>query len=234
MDNLALEIFVRSLCVVPSSARYVEFKSFEYFRDTLYRLFRNLYNGYIGGEFIEVMQNLITGQIVDAYVRAWNDEGGDGDPPAYLNQSAEQMVNEQQSFVEPLYKDIVDARVNETSFEPFMMRADMWANRYKEAQGNAVALIEAETGGKQVWTLGATEKHCPFCSSYNGIVAFVSEWITADVHPQNAPNHALTGIKDGEKGCEGWLCDCRLASTDKRRSPKALDRIMNIALQGVL
>jgi len=222
MPNFNHEIPIRAMCAVPTSAAYLEFKSFEYFRDTLNRLFRNLYNGYIGGEFVEVMRNLILGQIVDAYVRVWSEQGGDGDPPAYLNQSAETMVKEQQSFVEPLYKDIVDARVNETSFEPFKIRAEMWAARYKEAEQNAVQLITQETGGKLIWIYDPTKEHCTTCEQLHLVVAFASEWERSGLKPQHAPNDMLE--------CGGWQCGCTLTATDKRRSPNAMDKLLTIGL----
>jgi len=86
-------------------------------------------------------------------------------------------------------------------------------------------LITAENGGNLEWKLGATERHCPMCKGFDGIVARASEWEALDVHPQGAPNPALTGELNGEKGCEGWLCDCSLTPTDKRRSPGAYGRI---------
>ena len=39
---------------------------------------------------------------------------------------------------------------------------------------------------------------------------------------------ALTGERGGEKGCQGWLCDCSLVVTDQRRSPKVFETLINI------
>jgi hypothetical protein len=209
----------------PRVGMYLEFKTFEFFRRTLTRLVRSLYNGFIGGEFVETISNLIRGQIIDAHVRAWNDEGGEGDPPPYLRVHAEGMVSKQLEHVQGFYTDIVDARINQTSIDPLLMRSDMWANRYNEAYNDAVKYITQESGGKLIWIYGEAE-HCETCQSLNGIVAFASEWTTSGFKPQSAPNALLE--------CGGWQCKCRLEVTTKRRTPKALDRLMNIAVSRVI
>jgi len=192
-----------------------------YFKNNIVRLVKSLFNGNIGGEFVDLMKNLIRGQIIDAHVKAWQDEGGDGAPPDYLKAAAESMIQDQHSFVEAYYKDIVDARVDKTSIEPLLSRADLWANRYNEAYNNSVQLITEETGGRLIWQLGQREEHCDTCAALTGIVATAKEWATSGFKPQNAPNPLLE--------CGGWKCGCTLQPTKKRRSPRALDTLMNIA-----
>jgi hypothetical protein len=199
-----------------------EYKTLEYFRSNIVRLVKSLYNGYIGGEFKGLMKSLINGQLIDAHVKAWQDEGGDGDVPTYLRDHAEKMISDQQDFVEAYYKDIVNAKVDKTPIDPLLSRADLWATRYTEAYNDSVKLITEETGGRLVWQLGATEEHCATCAQLNGIVATAKEWITSGIKPQGAPNDLLE--------CGGWKCDCSLTVTKKRRSPRALDTLINIAV----
>lgn len=195
-------------------------KTYAFFLRTMERLIRSVYDGNLGGEFIEIAKNLIDGQISQAYTQAWNDEGTGGALPAYLSDAAAAMIADQQQYVDGLYRDIVDARVDETALAPLLARAALWANRWNEAYDHGVHLITLNNGGKEIWVLGATEEHCPTCSALNGIVAYAREWEELGVAPQNAPNDKLE--------CGGWRCDCRREPTDKRRSPKAFETILNI------
>lgn len=197
-----------------------ERKTYEYFLATLLRLIRNVYNGFLGGEFIDVLASLISGQITQAYETAWLEDGTGGALPDYLRDAAEGHILSQFDFVDKLYRDIVDARVDGTSLEPLLQRAELWANQYTTAYQNALSLIRAENGEKEMWVLGQTEKHCPTCAGLNGIVAYAKEWEELGVRPRNAPNPILD--------CEGWRCDCELQPTDRRRSPDAYGMILNI------
>jgi hypothetical protein len=197
-----------------------EYKTVEYFERELERAVSNVYYGYLGGEFIDIMASMIYGQLEQAFRHAWLAEGGDGELPDYLTDAFEAMYLEQFDHVDQFYRDIVDARIDETSIDPLLARVSLWANRWNEAYNQAVALIAAEEGENMEWVLGETEEHCPECSALNGMVARASEWDALNVHPQGAPNEMLT--------CEGWRCDCSLVVTDKRRSPKAFDTILNI------
>lgn len=194
-------------------------RTYDYYLTQLERLIQSVHDGRLGGDFVDIMSNLVSGQLNQAFEQAWKDEGGDGDVPDYLSTAAESMILNEYDFVDGLYKDIVDARVDETPIEPLLARAAIWANRWTEAYNQAVALIASENGGNLVWRLGATEQHCDSCSSLNGIVARASEWESLGVHPQGAPNDLLL--------CGGWKCDCSLESTDQRRSPKAYESILN-------
>jgi hypothetical protein len=103
--------------------------------------------------------------------------------------------------------------------QKFRSRIDLWVNRYTDVIGRARVYFGGKTRLK--WTLGKTEEHCETCAALNGIVAFASEWELAGIKPQSPPNEMLA--------CGGWNCDCSLEVTDQRRSPNALDTLMNIA-----
>lgn len=194
-----------------------EYKTAEYYQQQLERLIRSVYEGNLGGAFVDTMANLISGQLNQAFEQAWADEGTEEELPAYLTSAAEELILGQYEHVDQLYRDIVDARVDETGADALLARAPLWANRYSEAYNRAVGLILAETGGRLKWVLGETEEHCASCAALNGIVALASEWEVLGVRPQGAPN--------GKLECGGWQCDCSLESTDQRRSPDAYGRI---------
>jgi hypothetical protein len=203
-------------------------KTYDFFLSTMTNLIESVYEGSLGGEFTNIARNLILGQISQAYEQAWVDDGGDLPPPEYLRDASQASVLAQYEHVDGLYQAIIDARVDKTPLAPLRARAPLWAQRYVEAYNDAKNLIAMQTGGKQKWRLGATEVHCPFCSAFNGLVAYASEWRELGIQPQNAPNPALTGTRHGEKGCEGWRCDCSFEDTDQRRSPKVYDTLLNI------
>lgn len=201
-----------------------EYKTYDYMLSVIVGLVRGVYSGNVGGQFIDTMANLISGQLTQAYRQAWEDEGmTDYFAPNYLASSLEAMILSQYDFVDQFYRDIVDARVDATSIDPLLVRAGMWANRWNEAYNEAVRLITVENGGKLMWQYGEAE-HCDTCRALNGIVAFAKEWDTLGVKPQNAPNNLIE--------CGGWNCQCALVQTDKRRSPGAYGRI-EAAIMGI-
>ena len=195
------------------------YKTVEYMENAIEGLINGVYNGNIGGQFIDTMANIISGQLTQAYRQAWEDEGmTDYFAPDYLSESLEAMILGQYDYVDQFYRDIVDARADGTSVSPLLARAKLWANRWNEAYNEAVRLITLQGGGNLVWEYGDAE-HCNTCLSLNGIVARASEWDTLGVKPQ------------GEMlECGGWNCKCALVSTDKRRSPNAYGRIEEILL----
>lgn len=194
-----------------------ERKTYEYFLRELERMVTNVYNGQLGGAFIDILADLIVGQLTQAFERAWEDEEGQGALPDYLNTELEAMVLSEYDHVDQYYRDIVDARVDGTPLAPLLARAAMWANRFTDAYNRAVQLITAANGGNLLWTYGDTE-HCETCRALDGIVARATEWEEIGVKPQSPPNSDLE--------CGGWRCQCVLAPTDQRRSPNARDRIM--------
>lgn len=204
-------------------------KSAEQFDARLTNLVKALYKNTIGAQsFIDSLAALIARQITLAFREAWSDEGDGGQFPDYLAEALDNFVIGQYDFVDQFARDIVDVAIDEKPIDGLLSRVPLWANRYTEAYNEAVALITKAGGGNLEWFLGATEKHCPLCSRYNGIVARASEWESLGIAPQNAPNPALTGHIDGEDGCEGWRCDCRLKPTKKRRTPGAYGKLEEI------
>jgi hypothetical protein len=195
-----------------------ERKTYDYFLSTLERLIRSVYSGLLGGEFIDITANLIQGQIFQAYEQAWLDDGNLLPLPSFLQSAAEQAVLKQFDYVDQLYRDIVDARVDNTPIDPLIARAPLWANRFSEAQSNANALIALEMGGKLVWVEGDTKDKCKTCVALDGIVAYASIWTRLNVHPQGAPNPYIK--------CEGWNCSCQLLPTTERQTRDAEKRIM--------
>lgn len=194
-------------------------KTYDYFLETLNSLINSVYTKNLGGEFVDIMSNLIDGQLSQAFEQAWADDGNDTPPPDYLQTAAHDMIAEQQGMVRQFYQEIIDAQVDELGTDALLSRASLWANRWNEAYNQAVHLIQLQMGGKEVWRLGATEQHCPTCSALDGIVAYASEWEQLGVHPQQGPNDLLV--------CGGWRCDCSLSPTNQRRSPKAFESILN-------
>lgn len=203
------------------------YKTYEYFLEQVERLVRSVYEGNIGGEFVDLMGSLISGQMRQAYQQALEDEGDTSFIlPTYLQNSLDAMIARQADFdyIYQYYKDIVDARVDGAPIEPLMSRAELWANRYNEAYNEAIRAMAIENGEKLEWVMGPTEDHCPTCAGLNGIVAYASEWESAGVHPQSAPNDALD--------CGGWNCMCDTVPTERRRSPNAFDRIVAVISKG--
>lgn len=203
-----------------STGRAADYKTYDYFLHELERMIRNVYNGNLGGEFIDIMENLIIGQLTQAFEQAWEDAGDGTEFPDYLQSPLEEMILGQYDHVDGLYRDIIDARVDGTPLEPLLARAPLWANQWNTAYELALSLILQQQGGNQIWVLGETEKHCTTCAALNGIVMSAREWAELDVHPQGAPNGILE--------CGGWNCDCSLEPTQQRRSPDAYTTVLNI------
>lgn len=199
-------------------------KTYDYYLQQLERLIRSVYDGNLGGEFIDVMANLISGQLTQAFEQAWRDEEGEGELPDYLSSALEDMILGQYDHVDSLYRDIVDARVDETPIEPLLSRAVQWANQWNAAYNEAQRLINIENGGNLMWNKGNTEHGCSTCANLDGIVLSAREWEELDVHPQGYPNPKL----ECEGGGPGNFCDCTLSPTDQRRTPKGFETVLNI------
>lgn len=179
-------------------------------------------------------------QFIDDYVyaidnqlsRAWR-EGArevDVDPRDFTDDDLAKLdgiIQDQHEYILGLATDIENARIAGYTLDEFRTgfrsRVDLWVNRYSETVNAAKIWFGGRT--KLEWVLGKTEQHCSTCSKLNGIVAYASEWQASGFQPQAAPNAMLE--------CEGWRCDCELKPTDKRRSPKALETLMNIAGTGL-
>jgi len=201
-----------------------EFKTVEYYERELTRMIRNVYNGDLGGEFIDIMANLVSGQLTQAFDQAWQDSGQEGQLPDFLTSALEDMILQQYDHVDQFYRDIVDARIDETSIDPLLSRAPMWAGQWDTAYKQAEQLINIENGGNLVWRKGETEHGCQTCADLDGIVMSAREWDELDVHPRGYPNDKL----ECQGGGPANNCDCTLEPTEQRRSPKAYETVMNI------
>ena len=206
---------IRTIKAVPEVIPHLggAYKTYPYFLARIEGLVKGLYAGNVGGEFTDVFANLISGQLKDAYTRAWKDEGGEGALPDYLDAAYQEAVANQYSFVDQYYRDIVDARIDKTSIEPLLVRAGMWANRWNQAYNDSVRLITLQNGGRLKWELGDAE-HCSTCLALDGIVAYAKEWDTIGIKPQS-----------DRLECHGYNCKCSLTQTDQRRTSDAYGKI---------
>jgi hypothetical protein len=227
---MALHLTARGLYLDPSLSSDLEtigaMKTYDYFLFALEQSIGDLYNGKITEtDFSDKLADLMEQQLR----RAWNEgmRENDLDPQKDMTDEWEQIyqsaVVEQYQYIEQFAADIVQGAADETGVGQFKARAPLWANRYSEMVATAT-LATADTKDRFIWELGETEQHCETCSALNGIIAWAEEWETAGFHPQGAPNDLLS--------CGGWKCDCRLSPTDRRRSPNALDRLLDIAMAG--
>lgn len=138
------------------------------------------------------------------------------DPTEYSEADAAEIariVDTEKSFVGGLldYLDLL-ANTPGASLQTAMPRLKMWGNRWSTVYNEALVWFGAKV--RLQWVLGQAE-HCVTCAALAGIVAWAQEWDQAGIYP---------GSHDLE--CKGFNCQCRLVQTTRRRSPKALDRIM--------
>ncbi len=199
-----------------------EYKTYDYMLSVITGLVSGVYSGNVGGQFIDTMANVISGQLTQAYQQAFEDEGfTDFALPDYLAASLEAMILGQYDYVDQFFRDIVDARIDGTSIDPLLARAGMWANRWNEAYNEAVRLITLNGGGNLVWEEGDTMDKCGVCVGLDGLVMSAREWELLGMKPQSE-----------SLPCHGFNCHCSLTPTDKRRSPNAYGRAEEIILAG--
>jgi hypothetical protein len=194
-----------------------EYKTADYMEKQIVGLVRGVYSGDVGGDFIDIMANLISGQLTAAFATAYTDEGYDGALPDFLDAALTQMVVDQYTFVDQYYKDIVDARLDGTPVEPLLSRAGMWANQWNAAYNEAIRLMAAEYGGNLMWILGEAD-HCETCLALNGIVASGVEWDESGWQPQSQ-----------DLQCHGYNCACSLVTTSQRRTRGAAGILAGIS-----
>lgn len=205
-------------------------KSYEQYRARLWGAMVRLYEGGRDGNFMASFARSIDEQLT----RAWN-AGADDVGVSPDEMTAEDMVilgaiiDNENNFIDGVMGEIDAARADpEYTREQFDKqwgaRCDLWANRWSETVNRARMHFGSKT--RLEWRLGATEQHCDTCSRLNGIVAFGYEWDEARIQPQAPPNAMLT--------CSGWRCDCSLEPTTRRRTGRALDRLLEIGLSGKL
>lgn len=195
-------------------------KTLDYFLRVLNTWVYDLWSGDVTqDEFIDRLADLIDQQLT----RAWNEGMRQNglDPETDMlpewEQELQDIIANEYAYVDGFAADIVAGRGG--SLSPFQARAAMWANRYNDVV-NRAKVATAGKGVKMEWVYNPDKEHCDTCSALNGIVAYASEWESLNVRPQSPPNLALS--------CGGWRCGCKLQVTQKRRSPKAYDTILNI------
>jgi hypothetical protein len=197
-------------------------KSIDTYDRQLWKYALDLYRGGDPGVFITDFVNAISNQLT----RAWNAGAKEmGVMPADMTDDDRSEI---QAIINAEYEHILDLGTAITAAQPgtiqefrdtFRSRIDLWINRYTDVVNQAKIYFGGKT--RLIWVEGDTLEKCPTCLALNGIVAFAQEWEQSGVRPQSPPNNAIE--------CGGWNCSCTLQVTDKRRSPLALQRIMDIA-----
>jgi hypothetical protein len=201
------------------------FKTYDQYRSRLWSAAVRLFNGGRDAGFVSTFARTIDVELT----KAWNEGAADvGVDPDEMTDAditiRDAIINNENQFIERIAGEIQDDAANGMDRERFDSkygaRIDLWANRYNETVNRA----RMQMGSKQrfVWRLGATEEHCETCQKLNGITAFGYEWDEARIHPQMPPNDAIE--------CGGWRCDCSLEQTTRRRTARALDRLIEIRL----
>ncbi len=206
------------------SEKAVEFlKSIEQYDRQLWEYTLALFRGGDSGAFIDKFTAATSNQLTRAFNEGARSVGVEPEDMteedlAYLKE----IIDSEYEHILDLGTAIEASRELELSAfrQAFRSRIDLWVARYTDVINRAKTYFGGMT--RLEWKLGETEQHCDTCAALNGIVAWAKEWEQAGVHPQSPPNEILQ--------CGGWKCDCSLNVTDKRRSPGALGRIMDIAV----
>jgi len=201
-----------------------EVKTTEQMFRMVWKAVRELYEAKIVYDaFIDRMSDIIPQQLRKAWNAGMRANGLD---PA-RDQTPEweavfiEFVVGQFEHVDRFAADIVAARVAQSGTAGLRMRANMWANRYNECRDLAT-LTTARREDNLIWVLGEAE-HCPTCLAIAGTVAGRDDWEIA--------RDAGLFPKSGKLKCKGFNCKCRLEKTKQRKSPRALDAIITIALE---
>lgn len=178
-----------------------EAKTYNYYLRVLKRDMRRLYDGEINTTLF--VDNL-AGYVERQMRRAWN-EGmrlngltPPGDMTAEWEAIYQELVTAEYEYIDRIAEQIVQAARDGDPIDPFIKRAELWANRYTDVVNKSLAITKPDQLLR--WEYGATEEHCTDCASRAGTVKTGAEWL-ADILPQS---------RDLE--CGGWRCDCRLVS----------------------
>jgi hypothetical protein len=182
-------------------------KTVAYYMRVLTRDMRRLYNGEINTNlFVDNLAGYVERQLR----RAWNEgmrSNGITDMTPEWEAIYQQAVTDEYDYIERLADQIVQAKQEGKSLQPFLSRAELWANRYTDVVNRA----KVETGLENffIWEYGETEDHCETCAEYVGQVKTGLEWKQL---------YNATGIRPQSKAleCGGWRCDCRLQPRESR------------------
>jgi hypothetical protein len=177
------------------------------------------------GNFYTRMNQVIKFGLNDAWILGAADVGVEPDEFEQVDKDQiAGLINEEKSHVDSLFSFLdglankQDAKLADADF-----RLAMWANRFEDIVDQARVWFGQKT--RFVWEYGDTVRHCQDgegtggvgCSSLRGIVAFGAEWDQVGIRP-----------KSSALACGGYNCDCRLTPTTKRRTPKALQKLLDI------
>lgn len=169
------------------------------YRDSIRSAVRGLYRGVMSKtQFKDAMQSAIRRGVI----QAWNEGAKECDilPDELSNEEVKAQVtfiDEQSEYI----SDFADAIKDADHLDPMLGRAELWANRYKDAKNKAKGMACSDK--KLQWQIGPTESHCRDCSKYNGRIYRGKTW--GDIRPQS-PNLA----------CHGFRCQCQLVPTSSR------------------
>lgn len=195
-------------------------KTLDFFLRVLNTWVYDLWSGEVTqDQFIDRIADLIDQQLVRAWNEGMRENGLDPatDMTDEWQEELQNIIADEYAFVDKFASDVVAGRDKKVT--QFQSRAALWSNRYKDVV-NQAKLITASKGKKLEWIYDPEKEHCDSCRMLHGTVAFASEWQALNVRPQNPPNFALD--------CGGWKCGCELRPTDRRRTAKAFDVILNI------
>ena len=195
-------------------------KTYDFFLRTLSASVRALWSDRVSeAEFVDRLADLLGQQMR----RAWNEGMRDNglDPAKDMTDEWESilqdLIAEQFGYVDAFAADIVAARGLEgATVDPFIIRADMWANNYTSTV-NTSRIVTAAKDARFVWRLGATEQHCETCAGLSGVVALASDW-------DELRGRGIEPQGDSLR-CGGWNCDCMLEITDDDLTPGGIPSV---------
>ena len=224
MTNSRAKLRALILRVAPALERYIERKTYDQFRARLWAAVVRLFEGGHDSSFMATFARSIDVQLTEA----WNLGAAEvGVQPDEMNNDdvniLRSIIANEMQFIQGIAGEIqsdVDNGLTREQLESYYgNRVSLWATRYLETQNRARMVF----GSKQkfIWVRGPTSDGCDTCIALNGIVAFGWEWEEARFIPQNPPNRLLK--------CSGWGCLCEIKPTTKRRTARALDRLLTIA-----
>lgn len=196
---------------------YHETKTVQTYFSALRSIVTAVHNGTMGYEFTNILYTIMVREIVQAKQAAYDESDISILPEAEEYVSG--VIQNEASYIEGYYLDIRAARMKGLPLEPFIQRAQVWANRWNDVYNAVKRLISAAYGEKMIWVYGDAD-HCSTCEQLNGIVAYAKEWQDLGVQPQSPPN--------GKLRCGGWRCQCQLAPTDQRKTRGAVAKISAI------
>jgi hypothetical protein len=190
-----------------------EMKSLDTLRTGVRAAIRGLWDGTLDRvSFLDAMDSTIDRNLTEAFYAGAAVNGiAPNELTADEQAKLRELINGQLSYILPL-ADAIEAgsKANGGALEPLISRADMWANRYNEAQNQG----QIVTGGnlKYQWVLGPTE-HCSTCLRLSGKIKRAETWAASPLQPQSR-----------NLECGGWRCQCALIPTDLPLSPGPLPR----------